>query len=106
MPPPPAAHALLGTPRFRYGSAATCEVRGEVVTGLSEVRPVGGPLRVAFERADLPLQASLGREELKKLAEDRRSPRAGVAGQLLALLDNGEKLPAHYACPLAVWQFG
>jgi hypothetical protein len=80
--------------------AEVCRVLGE------KLKPVRGPLRVAFERVDLPLQTSLTREELKKLAEDKRSPRAGVAGQLLALLDKGEKLPAHYTCPLAVWQFG
>jgi hypothetical protein len=80
--------------------AEVCRVLG------GKLRPVTGPLRVEFERADLPLQASLTREELKKLAGDKRSPRAGVAGQLLALLDKGEKLPARYTCPLTVWQFG
>ena len=25
---------------------------------------------------------------------------------MLAVLDRGEKLPAHYSCPLTVWQFG
>ena len=25
---------------------------------------------------------------------------------MLAMLDRGEKLPTHYTCPLAVWQFG
>jgi hypothetical protein len=72
----------------------------------TKLRPVGGPLRVAFDRVDLPLQASLTREDLKKLADDKRSPRAGVARELLARLDKGEKLPGHYTCPLAVWQFG
>ncbi|HJZ58628.1 MAG TPA: neutral/alkaline non-lysosomal ceramidase N-terminal domain-containing protein [Gemmataceae bacterium] len=80
--------------------AEVCRVLG------GKLRPVGGPLRVAFERVDLPLQVSLTPQELKKLAEDKRSPRASVAGQLLALLDKGEKLPAHYSCPLTVWQFG
>jgi Neutral/alkaline non-lysosomal ceramidase, N-terminal len=80
--------------------AEVCRVLG------TKLRPVGGPLRVAFDRVDLPLQASQTREELKKLADDNRSPRAGVARELLARLDKGERLPSHYACPLAVWQFG
>src|SRR5207244_9181916 len=29
-----------------------------------------------------------------------------VAKQMLAKLERGEKLPTHYACPVAVWQFG
>jgi hypothetical protein len=72
----------------------------------TKLRPVTGPLRVAFERVDLPLQTSLSREELTKLAADKRSPRAGVAAQLLAMLDKGEPIPAHYTCPVTVWQFG
>ena len=80
--------------------AEVCRVLG------GKLKPVRGPLRIAFERVDLPLQTSLTREELKKLADDKRSPKAGVAGQLLALLDKGEKLPDHYTCPVTVWQFG
>src|SRR5262249_15236457 len=72
----------------------------------TKLRPIRGPLRVAFERVDLPLQTSLSREELTKLAADKRSPKAGVATQLLALLDKGKPIPAHYSCPVTVWQFG
>jgi hypothetical protein len=81
---------------------------GEEVCRVLEgkLRPVRGPLQVAFGRADLPLQASLSREELQKLAANKRSPKAGNAAALLALLDRGEKLPTHYSCPLTVWQFG
>jgi hypothetical protein len=79
--------------------AEVCRVLG------GKLRPVGGPLRTAFDRVALPLRTP-PREELKKLAGDRRSPRASVAVQLLAMLDRGEKLPTHYTCPLAVWQFG
>jgi neutral ceramidase len=80
--------------------AEVCRVLG------GKLKPVRGPLRIAFGRVDLPLQTSLTREELKKLADDKRSPKAGVAGQLLALLDKGEKVPDHYTCPETVWQFG
>jgi hypothetical protein len=70
------------------------------------LRPVKGPLQIAFDRAALPLQASLSREEVQKLAADKRNAKAFAAGQLLALFDKGEKLPTHYPCPLTVWQLG
>jgi hypothetical protein len=72
----------------------------------SKLRPVRGPLRMAFERAEVPLQASIARAELEKLAADKRSARAFAAKQLLAVLDGGRKVPTHYPCPLTVWQFG
>jgi hypothetical protein len=80
--------------------AEVCRVLG------GKLKPVGGPLRVAFDRVPLPLQPPPARDELKKLAENRRDARSFAAGQLLALLDRGEKPPTHYTCPLTVWQFG
>src|SRR4029078_9373071 len=44
--------------------------------------------------------------ELQKLAGDKRNAKAFAAGQLLALLDKGKKMPTHYPCPITVWQFG
>jgi hypothetical protein len=72
----------------------------------AKLRSVSGPLQIAFDRADLPLQAALSREELHQLAANKRSPKASGAAALLARLDRGEKLPTHYPCPLTVWQFG
>jgi hypothetical protein len=72
----------------------------------SKLRPVAGPLRIAFDQVDLPLQAGLSRDELNRLAADKRSARNWAAKQLLALLDKSQKLPTHYACPVSVWQFG
>ncbi|MBO0700803.1 MAG: neutral/alkaline non-lysosomal ceramidase N-terminal domain-containing protein, partial [Zavarzinella sp.] len=87
----------------KHGAALGAEVC-RVLGG--KFKPVRGPLKIAFDRVDLPLQTSLSREELKKLADDKRSPKAGVARQLLAILDKGEKLPDHYSCPETAWQFG
>jgi hypothetical protein len=72
----------------------------------SKLRPVRGPLKIAFDHVNLPLQASLSREELNEIASRRGDIKAGVAKKLLALLDRGVKPPTHYKCPLAVWQFG
>src|SRR5262249_33568020 len=41
----------------------------------TKLRPVGGPLKIAFTRADLPLQEPPSREELQKLAADKRNPK-------------------------------
>ena len=71
----------------------------------TKLRPVTGPLTIAFDRAQAPLQA-LSLAELQKLAADKRHAKAFAAGQMLAVLDKGEKLPTHYPCPLTVWQFG
>ena len=71
-----------------------------------KLRPVRGPLQIAFARVELPLQAGLTREELTRLAADKRDAKSYGAKELLALLDRGEKLPTHYTCPLTVWQFG
>jgi len=72
----------------------------------AKLRPIGGPLQIAFDRADLPLQGALSREEVQMLAADKKSPKNFGGVQLLAMLDRGEKLPTHYNCPFTVWQFG
>jgi hypothetical protein len=81
---------------------------GEEVCRLtgSKLRPVSGPLKIAFDRVELPLEKAPPAEELKKLAANRRSSRSWGAAQMLALLDRGEKLPTHYTCPVTVWQLG
>jgi neutral ceramidase len=87
----------------KHGAALGEEVCRVLETKL---RPVTGPLKIAFTRADLPLQPPLSREELQKLAADKRNSKSLGAPMMLAALDRGEKLPTHYTCPLTVWQFG
>ena len=72
----------------------------------TKLRPVRGPLKIAFGHVALPLQASLSREELQRIAARRGDTKAGVAKKMLAMLERGEKPATHYKCPLAVWQFG
>ncbi len=69
-------------------------------------RPVHGPLRIAFERVAIPLQGPFTRDELQKIAADKRSAQAWEANQMLAVLDRGEKLPTHYDAAVTVWQLG
>jgi hypothetical protein len=72
----------------------------------TKLRPVRGPLHVAFDRVGLPLQALPPRAELEKLAARRGDIRTYVYKRALEALARGEKLPTHYTCPVAVWQFG
>jgi hypothetical protein len=71
----------------------------------TKLKPVQGPLKVAFDQAALPLQAP-ERTELEKRAAGKNSLQAGIAKRMLAILDRGDKLPAHYNAPIAVWQLG
>jgi neutral ceramidase len=87
----------------QHGKALAAEVCRVLDTKL---RPLGGPLAIAFDKADLPLEGPLSHEQVQKLAGDKRSPKNFAAVELLAMLDRGEKLPSHYRCPFTVWQFG
>jgi neutral ceramidase len=72
----------------------------------SKLRPVKGPLKIAFAPVALPLRSGLTRAELEKITADKRSPQAFAATRMLAMLDRGEKPPTEYTCPLTIWQFG
>jgi hypothetical protein len=87
----------------RHGKVLADEVSRVLDTKL---RPVGGPLRIAFDRVDLPLLGHRSRPDLQKLAEEKKNPQSKEAAQLLAKLDRGEKPRTHYTCPVTVWQFG
>jgi hypothetical protein len=87
----------------QHGETLGKEV-GRVMAG--KLRPVRGPLKVAFDHANLPLQPVPAKEELQKWAKERRNPKTWGAAQMLAALDRGEKLPTQYPCPVTVWQFG
>jgi neutral ceramidase len=84
------------------------ESLGKEVCRVLETRlqPVHGPLQVAFDQAILPLQPPPSRADLEKQASKNQGVPTWVAKQMLAKVERGEKLSTHYACPLAVWQFG
>jgi len=86
-----------------HGKELAKEVERVLATRLVSVR---GPLRSATGEASLPLAAPPPREELEKLAASKGGVMPGIAQQMLARLQRGEKLPTQYTCPLAVWQFG
>ncbi len=86
-----------------HGAALSREVCRVLDTKL---RPIRGPLTLAFERAALPLADPPPRAELEKWAKEKGGWRPFVAQQMLAVLDRGDKLPTHYTCPFAAVQFG
>jgi enamine deaminase RidA (YjgF/YER057c/UK114 family) len=86
----------------RHGEDLGEEVARVLTSTLQEV---SGPLRVAFDEADLPLQQPT-RTELERMAKDGSGTHRATARQMLARLDRGESLLADYAAPLGVWQFG
>jgi hypothetical protein len=71
----------------------------------TKLRPVRGPLTIAFDRAELPLQEPPPRAELEKQAKRKRGIQSWVAQQMLKRLEHGESLPRQYTCPFTVWQF-
>jgi hypothetical protein len=71
----------------------------------TKLRPINGPLKVAFDQVALPLQTNFSREQLESLAA-KRSAQAFCATKMLATLDRGEKLATHYNAPVTVWQWG
>jgi hypothetical protein len=87
----------------RHGKSLADEVSRVLDTKLS---PIGGPLRIAFDRVKLPMLGHRSREELQGLAKVKSSAQGKQAEILLAALDRGEKLRTHYTCPVTVWQFG
>jgi hypothetical protein len=88
---------------FDHGRELAKEVARLLATKLA---PVRGPLKAAAADVVLPLAPPKPREELEKLAAGKSGSMPWVAQQTLARLNNGEKLPTTYSCPLAVWQFG
>lgn len=97
---------------YPRGSYALAEQHGQSLADevdrvlAGTLTPVGGPLRIAFGEAALPLAPPPPPDELQKLAAGRSGIMPWVAQQMLARLDRGEPLPTRYTCPLAVWQLG
>ena len=72
-----------------------------------QMNPVSGPLKTAFDKADITFEKAPTRAALQaKLgqADDVRLRRELT--YLLGVLDREGRLPQHYAYPVQVWQFG
>jgi len=72
----------------------------------AKLRPIRGPLRIAFGQVALPLEPLPPRDELERRAAGKTRYHPAGAQGWLAMLDKGETPPGEYACPITVWQFG
>ena len=72
----------------------------------TKLRPIRGPLRIAYGEVALPLEPLPPREELERRAAGKTRYHPAGAQGWLALLDKGETPPGEYRCPITVWQFG
>jgi neutral ceramidase len=70
----------------------------------SDLRPVNGPLKFAYEMANLPLM-SLTKDELLPFAA-RKTTENLMAKHMIKMLEQGKTLPTHYPAPVAAWGFG
>lgn len=68
--------------------------------------PLAGPLRVAFDRVDLPFVDPPSKEELQKQLESKEVYRQRLAQHLLDQLKQKGSLPTSYAAPVHVIHFG
>lgn len=73
----------------------------------SEMRPLDGPLKTAWQHVDLPFQQLPSREQLRaKLEKASDDFGRRQFKYLISVLDRDGKLPDRYAYPVQVWQFG
>ena len=70
-----------------------------------ELQPIRGPLRVEFERIDLPMKPVPAAEELARLS---KGPfwKSHNAKRIIEALKRGRAVPTHYPVPVALWRFG
>lgn len=72
----------------------------------AKMRPVKGPLTVAFISVDLPFQAPPSRAELESQTHSQNALLRRHAELMLQILDRKGKLPDHHSYPIEVWKFG
>lgn len=94
-------------PAVEIARAHGAELGAEVARVLKgKLRPVGGPLTIARDVANLPLQQRPSQAELEQLAASGGSWKKWVAGRMLAEAAANQPLPTRYPAPVSVWQFG
>ena len=100
-PYPRGTHAIAE----QHGKELSTEVL-RVAQDKAKLAPIRGALKIAAGEATLPLAEPPPKGELEKMAAGRGGTAPWMAQRMLERLARGEKLPSHYAAPLAVWQFG
>ncbi|MBI3880760.1 MAG: neutral/alkaline non-lysosomal ceramidase N-terminal domain-containing protein [Verrucomicrobia bacterium] len=90
-----------------FSRAHGLQLAGAVARVLSEpMRPVGGPIRAAFDRAELPLEKTPGKDYYEAKLKEKAPATQRYAQDHLDRLARGEKLMTSYPAPLQVLRFG
>lgn len=93
--------------KIEQSRAHGLQLAGAVGRVLSEAMvPVGGPVKAAFERVELPIGKHPTKEEWEKKAADKSPWTSNHAKKHLAMLAKGEKIMTSYPCPVQVFRFG
>jgi hypothetical protein len=94
-----------GNPKYvrQHGLA----LAGAVAHVLNEpMVAVNGPIRAAFDRAELPLAPLPTKADFEAKLTNSTSAVVLHAKHFLGMMERGEKLPASYPCPVQVLRFG
>ncbi|MCC7193821.1 MAG: neutral/alkaline non-lysosomal ceramidase N-terminal domain-containing protein [Phycisphaeraceae bacterium] len=70
------------------------------------MKPVNGPLRVAFDEAHLPFESLPTREELLRYKDGPSIINRRAMKWQLSLMKGTDRRPRHLTYPIHVWQFG
>ncbi len=80
---------------------------GAVARVLNEpMKPLRGPVRAAFDRVELPIDAIPDKDHYASKAADKNPSVARYGARYLGMLERGEKLMTSYPCPVQVVRFG
>ncbi len=88
---------------MKYGQIMANAV-DQVLKG--KMKPVGGPLKTAFETVDVPFAKPPTREEFRARLEDKNPSVRRHAQAMLDIFNRDGKLPDRYPYPVQIWQFG
>ncbi|NOZ24073.1 MAG: hypothetical protein GXP25_23590 [Planctomycetes bacterium] len=89
----------------QHGEALGAEVQRLLEEEGQEFQPVRGPLRIAFDHVDMPLEPQPTPEHLDAMRKQGQYY-AKQADRIQAMIDSGKPWATHYRSPIAVWQFG
>ena len=88
---------------MKYGQILANAV-DQVLKG--RMKPLGGPLKTAFETVDVPFAKPPSREEFRARLEDKNPGVRRHAQAMLDIFNRDGKLPDRYPYPVQIWQFG
>jgi len=89
----------------QHGETLGAEVCRVLDEEAQEFQPVRGPLRIAFDYADMPLEPQPTPGHLQAM-RTRGTYYAKQVDKIQAMIESDKPWATHYRTPIAVWQFG